>query len=169
MTSPNKKRHLVQFSRKVACSRSSDSGERCEVKKAMNSFACTPSPLSKHLNWLPWKALGTTQQRFVKASSGRFRGPFYQITLSVPPQNPQLFAQATNFPNLGKPGYLTLLWLSKLKACPFPRASVILCWKSCKCPTAGLKNRVQMPHPGTTPKLHFPASKLQIPLFIGNL
>ena len=142
MTSPNKKRHLVQFSRKVACSRRSDSGERCEVKKAMNSFACTPSPLSKHLNWLPWKALGTTQQRFVKA---------------------------TNFPNLGKPGYLTLLWLSKLKACPFPRASVILCWKSCKCPTAGLKKRVQMPHPGTTPKLHFPASKLQIPLFIGNL
>ena len=37
-----KKRHLVQFSRKVACSRRSDSGERCEVKKAMKSFASTP-------------------------------------------------------------------------------------------------------------------------------
>ena len=39
---------------------------------------CTPSLLSKHLNWLPWEALGTTQQRFVKESSGHFRGPSYQ-------------------------------------------------------------------------------------------
>ena len=89
-----KKRHLVQFSRKVACSRRSDSGERCEVKKAMKSFACTPfyfallptigapeQAIRKRetaVGWLPWEALGTTQQRFVKASSGRFRGPSYQ-------------------------------------------------------------------------------------------
>ena len=108
---------------------------------------------------------------FCKGKLGPFQGTLLPDNSQRPSgkQNPQLFAQATNFPNLGKPGYLTLLWLSKLKACPFPRASVILCWKSCKCPTAGLKNRVQMPHPGTTPKLHFPASKLQIPLFIGNL
>ena len=30
-------------------------------------------------------------------------------------------------------------------------------------PTVGLKNTVQMPYPGTTPKLHFPANKLQRP------
>ena len=30
-------------------------------------------------------------------------------------------------------------------------------------PMVGLKNRVQMPHPGTTPKLYFPVNKLQIP------
>ena len=29
-----------------------------------------------------------------------------------------------------------------------------------------LKNRVQMPHPGTTPKFHFPVNKLQIPMQI---
>ena len=42
------------------------------------------------------------------------------------------------------------------------RAFVILFWKSCKCPTVELKNRVQMSHPGTTPKLYFPVNKLQI-------
>ena len=36
---------------------------------------------------------------------------------------------------------------------------------SYKNPTVGLKNRVQMPHPGTTPKLHFPVNKLQIPFY----
>ena len=30
-------------------------------------------------------------------------------------------------------------------------------------PTVGLKNRVQMPQPRTTPKLYFPVNKLQIP------
>ena len=54
-----------------------------------------------------------------------------------------------------------------------PRAFVILFGKaanaprwgrqSYKNPTVGLKNRVQMPHPGTTPKLYFPVNKLQIP------
>ena len=34
---------------------------------------------------------------------------------------------------------------------------------SYKNPTMGLKNRVQMPHPGTTPNLYFPVNKLQIP------
>ena len=29
--------------------------------------------------------------------------------------------------------------------------------------TVGLKNRVQIPHSGTTPKLYFPVNKLQIP------
>ena len=43
------------------------------------------------------------------------------------------------------------------------RAFVILFWKSCKCPTVGLKNIVQIPHPGTTPKLYFPVNKLKIP------
>ena len=33
---------------------------------------------------------------------------------------------------------------------------------SYKNPTVGLKNRVQLPHPGTTPKLFFPVNKLQI-------
>ena len=42
-------------------------------------------------------------------------------------------------------------------------AFVILFWKSFKCPTVGLKSRVQMPHPGTTPKLNFSVNKLQIP------
>ena len=42
------------------------------------------------------------------------------------------------------------------------REFVILFWKSCKCPTEELRNRVQMPHPGTTPKLYFPLKKLQI-------
>ena len=46
------------------------------------------------------------------------------------------------------------------------RAFVILFQKSCKCPTVGLKNRVQMPHPGTTPKLYFPVNKLQIPCLL---
>ena len=35
------------------------------------------------------------------------------------------------------------------------RVFVILFWRSCKCPTMGLKNEVQLPHPGTTPKLYF--------------
>ena len=30
-------------------------------------------------------------------------------------------------------------------------------------PDGGFKNRVQMPHAGTTPKFHFPVNKLQIP------
>ena len=34
---------------------------------------------------------------------------------------------------------------------------------SYKKPTVGLENRVQMSHPGTTPKLYFPVNKLQIP------
>ena len=35
---------------------------------------------------------------------------------------------------------------------------------SYKNPTVGLKNKVQMPYPaGSTPKLHFPVDKLQIP------
>ena len=33
-------------------------------------------------------------------------------------------------------------------------------------PTAGLKNRVQIHDPGTTPKLHFPAANT---IFVGNL
>ena len=57
------------------------------------------------------------------------------------------------------------------------RTFVILFRKSYKCltvsgagrsyknPTVGLENRVQMPHPGTTPKLYFPVNKLQIPYF----
>ena len=49
------------------------------------------------------------------------------------------------------------------RAHPAPRAFVILFWKSCKCPTVGLKNIVQIPHPGTTPKLYFPVNKLKIP------
>ena len=32
---------------------------------------------------------------------------------------------------------------------------VTLFWKGCKCPTVGLRNGVQMPHSGTTPKLYF--------------
>ena len=38
-------------------------------------------------------------------------------------------------------------------------------------PKVGLKNTVQMPHPGTTPKLHFPVNKLRRPYLrkiIGN-
>ena len=35
--------------------------------------------------------------------------------------------------------------------------------RSYKNPTVRLKNRVQMPHPRTTPKLYFPVNKLQIP------
>ena len=54
-------------------------------------------------------------------------------------------------------------WLSQFQACPFPWAFVILFCKSCKCPTVGLKSRVQLLHPGTTPKLNFPVNKLQIP------
>ena len=57
------------------------------------------------------------------------------------------------------------LWLRQFQACPSPRprAFVILFWKSCKCPTVGLKNIVQIPHPGTTPKLYFRVNKLKIP------
>ena len=51
---------------------------------------------------------------------------------------------------------------------------VILFWKSCKCPMVGpggsnkdsmvgLNISVQMPHPTTTPQLHFPVNKLQLP------
>ena len=36
-------------------------------------------------------------------------------------------------------------------------------WASIRNPTVGTKNRVQMPHPGTTPKLYFPVTKLQMP------
>ena len=47
-------------------------------------------------------------------------------------------------------------------------------WKSCKCPTVrpgssfkipmvGLKKSVQMSHSKTTPELHFPVNKLQMP------
>ena len=50
---------------------------------------------------------------------------------------------------------------SVLQACP-PGAFVILFWKAAN-PTVGLKNRVQMPHPGTTPKLYFPVNKLRMP------
>ena len=32
-------------------------------------------------------------------------------------------------------------------------------------PHGGLSNRVQMPQPGTTPKLHFPVNKQQIPIY----
>ena len=51
---------------------------------------------------------------------------------------------------------------------PLPRAFVILFLlfiqnKSSKCPTVGLKNIVQIPHPGTTPKLYFRVNKLKIP------
>ena len=52
------------------------------------------------------------------------------------------------------------------------RVFVILFWKSCKCPTMGVKNGVQMPHPGKTPKLyfqfifHFQAANT---IFMGNL
>ena len=35
--------------------------------------------------------------------------------------------------------------------------------RSYKNPTVGLKNSVQMPHPGKTPKLYFPVNKLKIP------
>ena len=35
--------------------------------------------------------------------------------------------------------------------------------RSYKNPTVGLKNRVQMPHSGTTPKLYFPVNNLQNP------
>ena len=52
------------------------------------------------------------------------------------------------------------LWLSP-PSVP-PGAFVILFWKAAN-PTVGLKNRVQMPHPGTTPKLYFPVNKLQMP------
>ena len=70
------------------------------------------------------------------------------------------------------------IWLSNgsvnSKRAHPPWAFVILFWKSCKCPTVGqglhtkthtvgLENRVQMSHPGTTPKLYFPVNKLQIP------
>ena len=41
--------------------------------------------------------------------------------------------------------------------------------RSYKNPTVGLKNRVQMPHSGTTPKLYFPVNNLQKPhLWISN-
>ena len=60
------------------------------------------------------------------------------------------------------------------------QAFVILFWKSCKCPMVGLsdsykktmvgcKHRVQMPHPRTTPKLHFPVNKLQTPYLLKKL
>ena len=39
--------------------------------------------------------------------------------------------------------------------------------RSCKPPKVGLKNRMQMPHPGTTPKLYFPVNELQIPYLWG--
>ena len=61
------------------------------------------------------------------------------------------------------------LWPSQFPAWPSPhppglcRAFVILFWKSCKCPTVGLKNIVQIPYPGTTPNLYFPVNKLKIP------
>ena len=34
---------------------------------------------------------------------------------------------------------------------------------SYKNPTVGLKSKVQMPYPGSTPKLHFPVDELQMP------
>ena len=46
----------------------------------------------------------------------------------------------------------TEIWLSQFQACTSPsgicRAFVILFWKSYKCPTVGLNNRVQMAYPG---------------------
>ena len=56
------------------------------------------------------------------------------------------------------------LWLmaQSIPSVPIPWTFVILFWKSCKCPSVGLKNRVQIPHPGTTPKLCFPVNKLQL-------
>ena len=41
----------------------------------------------------------------------------------------------------------TEIWLSQFRACTC-RAFVILFWKSYKCPTVGLNNRVQMAYPG---------------------
>ena len=39
-------------------------------------------------------------------------------------------------------------------------------WMFIEKPTVGLKNRVQIPDPWTTPKLHFPAANT---IFVGNL
>ena len=59
--------------------------------------------------------------------------------------------------------FLAKYWLSQFQAGPYPpnprpgicRVFVIQFWRSCKCPTMGLKNGVQLPHPRTTPKLYF--------------
>ena len=48
------------------------------------------------------------------------------------------------------------------KAANAPRSGQMFIEK----PTVGLKNRVQIPNPGTTPKLHFPAANT---IFVGNL
>ena len=58
-----------------------------------------------------------------------------------------------------------------VQACPSPLGICHLFWKSCKCPTVGpglhtenlqwgFKNRVHVPHPGTTPKFHFSVNKM---------
>ena len=56
------------------------------------------------------------------------------------------------------------LWLmaQSIPSVPIPWSFVILFWKSCKCPTVRLENRVQIRHPATTPKLCFQVNKLQI-------
>ena len=71
-----------------------------------------------------------------------------------------------------------LLWLSQFQTCPSPPPGhlsgfVIFVWKSCKCPTVGLGGSFKTPtqrfkksanaYPGTIPKFHFPAIKLQMP------
>ena len=79
----------------------------------------------------------------------------------------QALSVKTAKPNFNGNSFFLTLWLSQFPAYPSPlgicRAFVILFWKSCKCPTVGLKNIVQIPHPGTTPKLYFPVNKLKIP------
>ena len=68
---------------------------------------------------------------------------------------PQIMAQSN--PSVPIPPGICHFVLEKLQM-PHGRAG-----RSYKNPTVGLKNRVQMPHLGTTPKLYFPVNKLQIP------
>ena len=73
-----------------------------------------------------------------------------------------VFAMAQSIPNVPippPPGHLS--------------GFVIFVWKSCKCPTVGLGGSFKTPtqrfkksanaYPGTIPKFHFPANKLQMP------
>ena len=70
-----------------------------------------------------------------------------------------------------KTKHLYSLWLGQFQTCPSPRLPAFVghchfvleklqmphggAERSYKTPTVGLKNRVQMPHPGITPKLNF--------------
>ena len=101
-----------------------------------------------------------------------FTTVFEEISLQELNKSLQALSVKTAKPNFNGNSFFFFIMAQSIPSVPIlplPRppgicgAFVILFWKSCKCPTVGLKNIVQIPHPWTTPKLYFPVNKLKIP------